>query len=274
MVHFVHDLKAHDPRDLGLRRILSRTGYLDEFGRDHKHDSALDVPWKEAWVHFLSTLDEIIWRNQNEQLPSLPHADWIEASFVTDRPKSISSTGPARDFSLPAKADIPFFELLERDPRPVKPGLYAKEDAPRRVFGGLKDERNGGVHMVFRNPLGSNSAQWQQLLDRWDIKRQRPVRQQLLVRAPHMWIGQPATSNSPISQIPEVRDVETANTLLQAVQSQPFPLAYKCEAGAKHVQPVVGFWLFPVNPPNSGTEWWKRTLESIDAEPQLALSCL
>ncbi|KAK0642049.1 hypothetical protein B0T16DRAFT_496628 [Cercophora newfieldiana] len=222
---FIHDLKAYDPRGVGLRRTADTPRIFRNF--DAITPALQDPPVKDSWVQFLSTVDELIW--------SLPVCDVrVDRELIAPHELQYSHAGGAAfvgdgqvDYSLPAKAATPFFELLGQDPRPLKKRMRV---GGRRLFGGL--ERHDGV------PLWLRDQEWPGLFEVWGIDRP-PVQQSLLVQSPDFiveetlgpWRSLATLTLSRVSHNAtrlSIQNLETASELVGTVE-----LFRKCEK-ARH----------------------------------------
>jgi hypothetical protein len=104
-VDFLHDLKAYNPRDVGLLNLA-----LDVNGMAAGLNSLTEVfegPAMASFSSSLSQLQEIIWVAQSHS-----------GRRIMGPREDFEGVGVRFNHSMPIKAITPSFDLLSRDPRP------------------------------------------------------------------------------------------------------------------------------------------------------------
>ncbi|KAK0730230.1 hypothetical protein B0H67DRAFT_561124 [Lasiosphaeris hirsuta] len=225
---FVHDLKAHDPRGVGLVNLALDTNgisFLHEslVGSYARVQAELAVPCRASLVDTLSQLRNVVWM-----------ADSHYGRAIMGPLQDFGDAGVRFNHSMPVKPATSAFDLWSRDPRPaaqVGPDL-------RYVLTAGRDPRQ--MHV-----------QWTEVLQRWSIvPRHGPITERVLF------------AHEPPPYEPPIYNVGTADGFLAEeeeswIQGQhhrqfwvrkwagrlPVESPEELERAAR---PAIGFWLFPV----------------------------
>ncbi|KAF2231270.1 hypothetical protein EV356DRAFT_507228 [Viridothelium virens] len=247
-VDFLHDLKAYDPRDVGLLNLA-----LDTNGMSlglHAVNEVSEAPAKASFIDTLSRLQEIIWVAESHT-----------GRAIMGPGVGFYSFGVRFNHSMPIKAITPSFDLLRRDPRPVGPELDF-------ILTGSSDPRQLRVY-------------WQELLRSWGIRRALPVRERVLFAYDSPVYQQQVYDTKTANKLlTEEQDHWLAS------QQHWHRFTISCagkipvegpEELAKAVKPAIGFWLFPAEAlgPLEGELWhMKKVFDMTNCWPELALSNL
>ncbi|KAK3362499.1 hypothetical protein B0T25DRAFT_7734 [Lasiosphaeria hispida] len=224
---FMHDLKAYDPRGVGLVNLA-----LDMNGMPFLHESLvgsysrlraeLAAPCRASLVDTLSQLRNIIWM-----------ADSHFGRAIMGPLQDFRDAGVRFNHSMPVRSSTSSFDLLTRDPRPaaqVEPDL-------RYVLTACRDPRQ--MHV-----------QWTELLEKWSVLPRHQINERVLF-----------AYELPDYEAP-IYDVDTADKFLAEeerswIQGQTRRQFWvKKWAGRLPVEspeelekasrPAIGFWLFPI----------------------------
>lgn len=253
LANFLHDLKAHDPRGIGLANLALDANDMQPF-RFMERISFEHV--KASFVSTLSNLKNLVW---------VAHSACGRA--ILGPMQDFRDAGIRFNHSMPVKAAVPYFELLTRDPRPVELDLQF-------VLTAWSDPRQMRVH-------------WQQVLERWNITQAQPTRERVLFACeplPHeqqIEDGETATS----FLVDEEEAWKTTRRKLRSRVSRPpwNRLPIQEEEGpdelAKAVRPAIGFWMFEaeaLGPLDEDKEFWrmKNLFDMRGHWPELALAYL
>ncbi|KAK9792854.1 putative 2EXR domain-containing protein [Seiridium cardinale] len=246
VVDFLHDLKANDPRDVGLLNLA-----LDSNGMAAGLYPLSEISEESAKASFVSTLSqlrEVIWVAQSHSGRKImgPVEDFV-------------GVGVRFNHSLPIKPITPSFDLLKHDPRPVGPDL-------KYVLTGASDPRQMRVH-------------WQELLRRWNIHQTQPTRERVLFAYATPSYEQQVYDTKTAAMF---LDKEEKRWLKAQQQRRKLTMKYAGkvpvegpEELAKAVRPTVGFWLFPAEAlgPLEGGAWtMKKVFDMSRHWPELAMS--
>jgi len=249
VVAFIHDLRAHDPRNVGLVNVALGANTLTSLRHDGHEITHPRV--KASFTDFLSQVREVVW---------VAHSIWGR----TIRPYNghDDRLGFKFNHSLPVMGQTPRFELVKRDPRPIGPELQyvltAASD-PRRL-----------------------RMQWRELLDMWQARPARPARERVLYayrEPPHrglLW--DVATAHRMLKDEEEgwLKTQESWRGIFRRFEKKDPPIEGPEEL-AKAVRPAIGFWLFPAEAAGE-TEGYNMEMKTVtDLSgywPELALECL
>ncbi|KAI9658414.1 MAG: hypothetical protein M1821_002547 [Bathelium mastoideum] len=250
-VDFLHDLKAHDPRGVGLLNLALGVQGMSAGLKSLKSLVEIhEAPAKASLVASLSQLQEIFWVAQ-----SCAGRGILEPSDYNNFP----GVGIRFNHPMPVKAIIPSFDLLQNDPRPMGPEL-------KYVLTATADPRE------IRKP-------WQELLRKWDIRQPQPTRERVLFAC------------VPLPYKQQIYDINTADKFLIEEQENwletqrqwrediirhtgKFPVEGPKEL-ARAVGPAVGFRLFPADalgPLEGDISRMKKVFDMTGWQPELALS--
>ncbi|KAI9713533.1 MAG: hypothetical protein M1820_000915 [Bogoriella megaspora] len=251
-VDFLHDLKAYDPRDVGVLNLALEINSMN--AGLNGLSSISEAPAKASFVKCLSHLQEIIWVASSHMgrmimAPEMgPIQDW-------------QRIGVRFNHSMPIQAITPSFDLLGHDPRQVGPEL-------KYVVTGTSDPRQMRVY-------------WQELLRRWDIRQTRPTRERVLFAYDPPPYEEQVCDTETMNRFLlteqkrwlEAQEFKRSTTLKLAGR---IPVEGPEEL-ARAVRPAVGFWLFPAEAlgPLQGELWhMKKMFDMTGWWPELALSNL
>ncbi|CAJ2504712.1 Uu.00g121060.m01.CDS01 [Anthostomella pinea] len=219
-VHLLHHLRAYDVQNVGLRNValnpndVSRLTDIDL--------SAVDPLAAAAFTDTIANLRQVFYM-------CIESAGRI---YLGPRNGILAVTGFEMHRSRPIMPEVPTFDCVGRDPRPIAGDL-------RKVFAGTADRRK----MVF---------QWRELLRKWQIPHNPKVDYRFLVA--HEWNG--------AEDEDKVVDRESADAWLQREDKRwrngqqrladsilrrggniPVESPEDLEQAPR---PAIGFWLFPV----------------------------
>lgn len=242
---FFYDLKAYDPKDVGLLNLaLDQNGMTDLSFMEN----VSEAPARAAFVDSLSRLQQIIWVAES-------HAGRRIMGPLQD----FRGVGVQFNHSMPIKGNAPSFNLLRHDPRPV--GLEL-----RYVVTASSDPRQMRVA-------------WQQLLEKWDIRQAQPTRQRVL------FAYKPVAHEEQIYDVETANKfLEKEEESWLGAQQQWHRIVMKFEERvpvespeelAKAVRPAIGFWLFPaeaLGDPEGDISGSKKVFDMRGYWPELALS--
>lgn len=252
LLDFIHDLKAYDPRGIGICNLA-----LGSCGMRDLHSLAkqrLDAPAVDAFVDCVSRLQGIIWMAES----------FSGRAFVGWR-LSLPRAGVHFNHSMPIRGASPRFDLVGRDPRPVGPELK---------------------HVV---TTSTNPRQmhiwWHELLERWEIRPVRPIKERVLFAHRTDW----PSAKGEVWDAQSAHDFlkEEENSWIKSQLSQHgfirqlagrVPIEGPNEL-ANATRPAVGFWLFPVEALGDDGEIVvdgtpRRMFDLTGHWPELALSRL
>jgi len=254
-VDFLHDLKAYDPRDVGLLRLALDPNSITPIheallGSTYRDRAILPSTAEASLVSTLTNLRDMIWMIQG-------HVGRPIIGPLLDFPQA----GVRFNHSMPLMSLAPSFDLHERDPRD-------------------KDQVEKDLQYVlaWRDPRGMR-VQWRDILESWGVHREHnPVRERVLF------------AHEPETYRPCVYNVETANQYLREedqswarsqVERKLYFTRYatipvETDAELERVsRPALGFWLFPaeaVGPLEGTLDRWKMTFDMRGHWPELALA--
>lgn len=148
---FIHDLKAYDPRGIGICSLALRASGVLGFCSLTRRPPEV-TPAITAVVDCLSRLQDITWM-----------ADFRCGRAILGWRLSMPDAGVRFNHSMPIKSASPRFNLVGRDPRPVGPELKYVVTAT-----GISGDP-WRMHVW-----------WRELLERWEIRQARPTKERVL----------------------------------------------------------------------------------------------
>lgn len=215
-VAFLHDLRAHDPKHIGLLRLALDSELVTNLN-DFKplHEGLA----RSSFVRSLSRLQQIIW------VASSPIGRGIMGIF-----SNLPTVGYRFIHSLPIMSANSSFDILASDPRPIQSELQYVATAtsdPRKWY-----------------------LMWRHILGKWGITQSHPVQQQVL------FAHQPASYEPTIHDVETAQIFLTREqSSWMRTQEHRSSIVLKSagkipiegpEELAKAVRPAFGFWLFPI----------------------------
>jgi hypothetical protein len=244
-IDFVHDLKAYDPRNVGLINLAL------EYNSMNVLHAMVEIPEpvaRESFVTMLSNLQELIWLAESHAgrgvMGLLEGFEGLDFRF---------------NHSMPVKAITAGFTLLEQDPRAVKEDL-------KKVWTASTDPRISRV-------------QWRALLIRWQVRQAKPTRERVLFSYQPPSYEQQVFDHKTAKKFLDEEEAKWFRAQEQRVglvrrYAGKYPVESPEEL-AKAVRPAVGFWLFPaeaLGPLVGNISGMKKWFDLSGYEPELALS--
>ena len=245
-VDFVHDLKAYDPKDIGLLNLALD---INSMKRLHCLAEICEPSAKASFVATLGRLQEIIWVSES-----------VSGRAILGPLDNFQGVGVRFNHSMPVKASTPTFHL-ERDQRAIGPDL-------RYVLTACSDPR----HMI---------VQWRQVLAKWEVQQVVPPRERVLFacQVPNreqQIFDMKTAGNFLIKE--EARWLKTQQRWHRIVMENAGKVPIESpEELAEAVRPAVGFWLFPAEALgglDGELPGMKNVFDMTAYWPELALSSL
>lgn len=246
-VDFLYDLKAYDPKDIGLLNLA-----LDMVGMSALHSlrNFSEAPARATFVDSLRRLQEIIWV-----------AESISGRAIMGPLDNFQGVGVRFNHSMPIKAITPTFSFLRPDPRAIGPDL-------KYVLTACLDPRQMRV-------------QWRQLLAKWEIRQALQTKERVLftckVPKYEQQVCDIKTANKFLKEEEErwLRVQQRWHRIVMR-HTEKVPVEGPEEL-AEAVRPAIGFWLFPAEA-LGGCEGdlsgMKKVFDMTGHWPELALSSL
>ncbi|KAH7372233.1 hypothetical protein BKA66DRAFT_468449 [Pyrenochaeta sp. MPI-SDFR-AT-0127] len=248
LIAFLHDLRAHDPKDVGLQSVALDSSLVTELGYLKPLPQGLA---RTSFIYLLSRLQRII---------------WVASSLIGRGIMSIFSNLPTVGVrfihSMPIMSAKSSFDILAPDPRPIQSEL-------KYVATATRDPRE-------------SSLIWGEILGKWGIVQSRPAQQQVLFsREADPYV--PLIHDAETAQRYLSREQKSWIMYQEERSSIVLRLAGRIpiegpEELAKAVRPAFGFWLFPIealkDPERSVHCWSAPVFDLRGHEPELALSHL
>ncbi|KND88467.1 hypothetical protein TOPH_06851 [Tolypocladium ophioglossoides CBS 100239] len=214
-IDFLYDLKAYDPRDVGLLNLAIGTNGMTDL---HTLAEVSEAPARATLVDSLSRLQEIIWLAKS-----------IAGRAIMGPLQDFQGVGVRFNHSMPVKVITPSFNLLRRDPRPVGPEL-------KFVLTACSDPRQMRIR-------------WQELQERWEIRQAQPARERVL------FAYDTPSYEEQVYDIKTAGKFLKEEEERWLGSQQKWHMIAKKFAGkvpvegpeelANAVRPAIGFWLFP-----------------------------
>jgi len=244
-IAFLHDLRAYDPKDVGLLSLAPESALVSDLSY---FKPLPEGPARTSFVHTLSRLQRII---------------WVVSSPIGRGIMSLFSNTPTVGFrfihSMPIMSANASFDVLAPDPRPIQSELQY-------------------VATASSDP-GNISLMWRDFLGKWGVIQPRPAQQQVLF-AFTPWVGDPAIQDAESAQSYLRREDDCwlrtqqvrSSIILQKTGRVPIEGP---EELARAVRPAFGFWLFPIealkDPERHPIVWSQPVFDLRGHEPELAL---
>lgn len=254
---FIHDLKVHDPRHVGLVNMPMGLGDLEHY---HRLADGDDVHRKAVLADTISHLREVIWLADSAYGRGINGPmDGFQGFF------DMNGVGIRFNHAMPIRPLNVAFDLLDKDPRPIGPELefvatcsgnpqryhIPWRDLMRRCkINGLNDnQREPRTRVLFSYtayPYGD------QIVDSKSAKRFVKKEEESWLDSQHKWdwVVIKHASKMPIEEPEEL---------------------------ARATRPAIGFWLFPaeaLGPTDGDMLKMKIVFDLRKHWPQLALSDL
>jgi hypothetical protein len=249
LVAFLHDLRAHDSKDVGVLSLALGSELVTDLGYFEPLPGGLA---RNSFVQSLSRLQRIIW------VASSPVGRRIMSTF-----SNLPTVGFRFIHSMPISSVKSSFDVLVADPRPIQSELQYVATAP-------PDPRE-------------HSLVWGEILRRWGLVQSLPAQQQVLFAyQPSLYEPPPTIHDAETAQ----DFLSTEENIWIRSQEQRSSLVLKKvgrmpiegpEELAKAVRPAFGFWLFPMEAlkdPERSLIWSYPVFDLRGCKPQLALSHL
>ncbi|KAH8680803.1 hypothetical protein BX600DRAFT_504557 [Xylariales sp. PMI_506] len=223
-IDFLHDLRAYDPRDIGVLNLALRHSTV-RYGLEIVE--AIPGPdVKASFLKSISQLQEIMW---------MVHS--TSARGISEE-EGFKDIGMRFNYSLPIRAVTPYFDLLKRDPRPVWLEV---------------------TNIVVPNVEALRSrVNWYEQLRRLEIPQAHSVKERVLFSY-DSYLGDQQVYN--VTSANTFLSQEQQQWLMSQYPpkdekiteiSEGVPNEAKGEL-AQAVRPAIGFWLFPLETLGSPT---------------------
>jgi hypothetical protein len=246
-IPLLHDLRALDPKDVGLLRLALDDELVTNL---HHFGHGLEDPGRSSFVHSISYLQQIIW------MANSSIGRGIMGPF-----SNLSNVGVRFIHSMPIITANSSFDVLTPDPRPIQSEL-------RYVATANADPRN-------------YSSLWHDTLKKWGIVQSHAVKEQVLFGF------QPSIYGPQIHDVETARSYllkEDESWLRGQQERSRLVLRHAgkipvegLEELAKAVKPAFGFWLFPIEAlkePEPSRIAGSPVFDLRGHEPKLALAHL
>jgi hypothetical protein len=251
LIDFLHDLKAYDPRDVGLLNLA-----LGPDTMFHLHAIAYfsEGPARMSFVDTLSQIQQIIWMTHCNRMietmgPSQDECDLHEVRYLLN-------------LSMPVRSINPSFDLLKQDPRPLESRLNF-------VLEGYYDPRQMRV-------------QWQLFLEKWGIRQAQPTKERVLFahepnRSEEVYDIRTAIEFLEKEEERSVSSINYRHRWYTGTDASQEKLPVEEGKGkADGIQAAVGFWLFPAEALGDLEGDFARKIRNVydmrGSWPELALS--
>ncbi|OAQ85238.1 hypothetical protein VFPFJ_07627 [Purpureocillium lilacinum] len=255
VMDFIHDLKAHDPRHVGL--VNMGVGSFD-LGHYHMLADEDDAHRKAVLADTISQLREVIWMADSDYGRGI-NGPMDDLQGFSD----VNGVGVRFNHSMPIKPLNVAFDLLDKDPRPIGPELefvatcsgnprrfhIPWEDLMRRcrINGPNDNQREPRTRILFSYtpwPYG------EQIVDSESARR-------FVKKEEERWLDMQRSWDSSVTQHASKVPIEGPEELARATR------------------PAIGFWLFPaeaLGPIDGNMLDMKVVFDLREHWPQLALS--
>jgi hypothetical protein len=245
-VDFLYDLKAYDPKDIGLLNLALDMNSMRTL---HSLTNISEAPARATFVDSLRRLQEIIWV-----------AESMCGRAILGPLDNFQGVGVRFNHSMPIKAITPAFNFLRQDPRAIGPDL-------KYVLTACSDPRQMRV-------------EWRQLLAKWEIRQALQTKERVLFTCQvpgEQQVCDIKTANKFLKE-EEERWLRVQQRWHRVVMKHAGKVPVEGpEELAEAVRPAIGFWLFPAEALGglegdlSGT---KKVFDMTGHWPELALSSL
>lgn len=229
-VEFLHDIKTvYDPRRVGLRNLAVNSVELSLLTESLEQENNIPTT-REKFLATFRQLDEVFF---------VADSGRIMASWVTLHPAMFNR-------SCPVMSKTPTFDRLERDPRDIYPDL-------RRVF---TDCDARGMFKTWMDLPGWGASPPSNIKYRILIVNRTPVHHIYDRKTAIAWLEKedefwqhPSSGSCDVMRDRDIQYAgidwssgDTATYKRIAVSGWPYPIG----ESPQEVQPVIGFWLFPI----------------------------